>query len=209
MFLLNFCYHCQLLIYITLVFYDGYKCCQDLSCVGITMRRLLTQVWSPAGRVSLAGVGGCWRAVCGARLDRVDRWYWCSWRSRSGFGHDSNGCRVAPLWMTTTHTGDINHPRFVFLLTDKVKSALNMCGCRTRIFFKSETSEAEVNPPLFPDIFLHQTVEEEDEKSWNWNKSEMQSWASEDKNWFLVCRSFLSQHILSNLHLSKAFLCQN
>lgn len=115
----------------------------------------------------------------------------------------------SPLDDNNTHTGDINHPRFVFLLTDKVKSVLNMCGCRTRIFFKSETSEAEVNPPLFPDIFLHQTVEEEDEKSWNWNKSEMQSWASEDKNWFLVCRSFLSQYTLSNLHLSKAFLCQN
>lgn len=115
----------------------------------------------------------------------------------------------SPLDDNNTHTGDINHPRFVFLLTDKVKSVLNMCGCRTRIFFKSETSEAEVNPPLFPDIFLHQTVEEEDEKSWNWNKSEIRSWASEDKNWFLVCRSFLSQHILSNLHLSKAFLCQN
>lgn len=40
-----------------------------------------------------------------------------------------------------------------------------MCGCRTRVLVQSERSEAEVNPPLFPDVFLHQTVEEEDEKS--------------------------------------------
>lgn len=58
---------------------------------------------------------------------------------------------------------------------DVMKSHHTSCGRRTRILFKSETSKAEVNPPLFPDIFLHQTVEEEDEKSCNINKSEIRS----------------------------------
>lgn len=55
----------------------------------------------------------------------------------------------------------------------KCLKSLNMSGCHTGVLVKAETSKAEVNPPLFPDVFLHQTVEEEDEKSWNINKSEM------------------------------------
>lgn len=63
------------------------------------------------------------------------------------------------------------------------------------MLFKSETSKAEVDPPLFPDIFLHQTVEEEDEKSCNINKSGDKVRSFEIQDWFLVGSSFVPQQI--------------
>lgn len=43
------------------------------------------------------------------------------------------------------------------------------------MLLKAETSKAEMDPPLFSDILLHQTVEEEDEQSWNIKQSEVKS----------------------------------
>lgn len=42
-----------------------------------------------------------------------------------------------------------------------------VCIFFTSVLVQSEAAEAEMNPPLFPDVLLHQTVKEEDEKSWN------------------------------------------
>lgn len=41
-----------------------------------------------------------------------------------------------------------------------------MMNC-TGIFIQVEPSTAEVDSPLFPHTLFHQTVEDEDEKSWN------------------------------------------
>lgn len=80
-----------------------------------------------------------------------------------------------------------------------------MCGGRTRIVFKSETSKAEMNPPLLPNILFHQAVEEEDEKSLNINKTFFMSFEGQD---FLIFFFFCPLDIFT-LHLSKAFRFQN
>lgn len=78
---------------------------KDVLCLEALWRPVLTQVWSLAGRVSLAGLRRRRRAVRGAGLDRVDQWDECARRIGSGFGHGSDWCRVTPLWKTTPDTG--------------------------------------------------------------------------------------------------------
>lgn len=52
--------------------------------------------------------------------------------------------------------------RWIFLYSPN-----RVCIFFTSVLVQSEAAEAEMNPPLFPDVLLHQTVKEEDEKSWN------------------------------------------
>lgn len=147
--------------------------------------RLLTQVGSLAGRLSLAGGR---RAVRGAGVDRVDRWRRQPLWIEPWFGHAPGRGGVTSLCSATPSTQvEITTNAFLFQLAvfhlvqgPLVMSCLSILifmfcchltvGCHTRALVQLEGPEAEVNPPLSPDALLHQAVEKEDKKSWDTNK---------------------------------------
>lgn len=106
-----------------------YQFKKDVLCFSFTLQSSLTQVWSLGGRVSLAGIGRSWCAVCRAGLHWMSWWYWCSRGPGSGSGHAPYWCWICPLWNIWTI---MNTGRIAFILIDiltwrEIINTLNIC----------------------------------------------------------------------------------